>query len=361
MPSSPLAPGATIGILGTGQLGRMLAMAAARLGFRVETFGPEQDPPAAHAAAAHMSADYEDEGALGAFAQNVDVATYEFENIPTKTVSILKAAGVPVRPDERVLAVCQDRLEEKRYFEKAGVPTAPIWPVENAEDLAAAMREAAGPAILKTRRFGYDGKGQVRLKPGDDPKAAFEACGGVPSILEGFVDFDFEVSLIAARGLGGYAAFFDIPRNTHRDGILHQSHFPSGLPKEAVDIAHRTAKAILDDLSYVGVLTIEFFWSKASGLIANEMAPRVHNSGHWTVEACDTSQFEQHIRAVAGWPLGRPRRHSDGVMTNLIGAEAGDWPALSAEPGLALTLYGKGEARPGRKMGHTVVLTAQSP
>ncbi|MEM9421925.1 MAG: 5-(carboxyamino)imidazole ribonucleotide synthase [Pseudomonadota bacterium] len=357
MTLSPLPPGSTIGIVGAGQLGRMLGVAAARLGFRTVTFGPEVSPPAAQIASEHISASYDDEDALRAFANQVDVATYEFENIPVKTVSFLRSIGTPVRPDERVLAVCQDRLEEKRYFAEAGVPTASYWAIDDVSALASAMDDVPGSAILKTRRFGYDGKGQVRLKSGDDPRAAFTACGNVPCVLEGFVDFDYEVSLIAVRSVSGEIGFFDISRNTHRDGILYQSHFPSGLPAEAVRDAQKIARAILEDLSYVGVLTIEFFWSQSGCLVANEMAPRVHNSGHWTVEACDTDQFEQHIRAVVGWPLGGVRRHSDGVMTNLIGYEANEWKELAGTSGLALTLYGKSDARAGRKMGHTVLLT----
>ena len=351
---APLAPGATIGIVGTGQLGRMLALAAAKLGFRVRTFGPEEDPPAARVADSHTSARYEDVDTLTAFAKTIDVATYEFENIPPLTVRALMDAGVPVRPDDQVLSVCQDRLAEKTFLQDMGLATAAFFSVDKLSDIAPALAQTSGKAILKTRRFGYDGKGQARIDPGTDPAIAFEACGGQPCILEGLVSFDCEISQIAARGADGAKAFFDPACNSHRDGILRLSEVPSGVPHATIDQARVLTGALLDKLNYVGVMTVEFFWSTKQGLIANEIAPRVHNSGHWTVEACAVSQFEQHIRAVAGWPLGDGARHSDAEMHNLIGQDAEAWESLLTDPAVSLTLYGKREMRRGRKMGHWV-------
>ena len=350
-----LAPGATIGIVGTGQLGRMLAAAAAKLGFRVRTFGPEESPPAAQLASVHHQAEYLDREALEAFAREIDVATFEFENIPPETVQALAGFGVTVRPDDQVLAVCQDRLPEKNFLKEHGLATAPFAAVDDTASLKRAV-EAIGPrGILKTRRFGYDGKGQVRIGEGSDLDTAFAELGA-PSIYEGMVAFEAEVSLIAARGADGELAFFDMPLNHHRDGILRRSTVPADVALEA-QTAQAAVRRLLEALDYVGVMTVEFFWSAEEGLIANEIAPRVHNSGHWTHEACLVSQFEQHIRAVVGWPLGDPSRHSDAEMTNLIGEDAADWQGLAADRGLAVTLYGKREIRPGRKMGHTVRLS----
>ena len=331
----------------------MLAQAAADLGFRTHTYGPEEAPPAARVATRHTAGAYEDEAALARFAREIDAATYEWESVPPLTVRVL-ARHVPVRPDDKVLAVCQDRLAEKTFLQSLGIRTAPFAPVGRVSDGPGAVASVGGDAILKTRRFGYDGKGQVRLRPGDDPAVAFAQLGGAEAILEGFVAFDFEVSQIAARDVFGETAFYEPPRNEHRDGILHRSHVPSGLPRAAQDEARAIVADILEQLDYVGVLTAEFFWSQEAGLIANELAPRVHNSGHWTREACVTDQFEQHVRAVAGWPLGSTTRQLDAEMVNLIGAEADDWLALAQEEGARLTLYGKREARAGRKMGHVV-------
>jgi 5-(carboxyamino)imidazole ribonucleotide synthase len=349
--SAPLPPGSTIGIVGCGQLGRMLASAAARLGFETHTFGPEENPPAARVATRHMAADYADEDALGRFAQDVDVATYEFENIPQKAVRRLMR-DVPCRPGEAVLAVCQDRAQEKAFLKSLGIKTAPYALISGAPDLVGAVEAVGGNGIMKARRFGYDGKGQARLRPGADPGLIHRAIGEVPAILEGFLTFDFEISQIAARDVFGEKAFYEAPRNDHDAGILRRSTVPSGLPVAAQEEARRLTGLVMDELDYVGVMCLEFFWSAEDGLIANEIAPRVHNSGHWTHEACVTSQFEQHIRAVAGWPLGSTDRQLDAEMQNLLGEEANDWLALSQEPGARLTLYGKKEARGGRKMGH---------
>jgi 5-(carboxyamino)imidazole ribonucleotide synthase len=353
-----LEPGSTIGILGTGQLGRMLAGAAAKLGFRVEAYGPEISPPAAQLANEHHAADYTDIESLRAFAHRIDAATFEFENIPPETVRTLIEEGVPVRPDERILAVCQDRVPEKKFLREHGFATAPFADIQTAEDLEKAVAEIGPEGILKTRRFGYDGKGQVRIRPGMDLGAAFAELNA-PSIYEGLVEFDAEVSLIAARSVSGDIRFFDMPHNDHSGGILRISTVPANLPIEAEE-AKSSVCHLLEALDYVGVMTVEFFWSKSRGLIANEIAPRVHNSGHWTHEACAVSQFEQHIRAVAGWPLGDPVRHSDAVMANLIGMDAEEWAMLAEDPALAITLYGKSEARMGRKMGHTVKIFPKS-
>ena len=355
--SRALPPGSVIGILGTGQLGRMLAMAAARLGFRVITYGPEDHPPAAEVASGHMACAYDDVAALSEFASRIAVATYEFENIPPNAVKTIAGTGVPVRPNEKVLAVSQDRLVEKSFLIDRGVRTAPFYPVGRLSELNAALKALSGEGILKTRCFGYDGKGQVRIAAGDDPALAWEESGQLPAILEGLVLFDMEVSMLAARDVDGTVVSYDIPRNVHRDGILRESHVPAGLPHSVCVQAERITADIMEAVDYVGVMAVEFFWSDTDGLIANEIAPRVHNSGHWTQEACQVSQFEQHIRAVAGWPLGSASRHSNAVMTNLIGHDADGWEKLSRSPDLSVTFYGKSTVRSGRKMGHTVSLS----
>lgn len=351
----PLPPGATIGILGTGQLGRMLAGAAAKLGFRVATFGPESDPPAARVADCHHIADYNDHEALQRFAKTVDAATFEFENIAASTVKAVADAGTSVRPGPRVLAVCQDRVAEKDYLRSLGVATAPYKAIDGMKSLRAAVCDIGVPAILKSRRFGYDGKGQYRIESETDLEAALNAVGS-EGILEGFVRFEGEFSQIAGRGTDGSIVFFDCPENRHEGGILRESRIPCAAPDALVAQARTVTQSMLEDLDYTGVIAVEYFWSSDDGLIANEIAPRVHNSGHWTVEACRTSQFEVHIRAVAGWPLGDPSRHSDAVMTNLIGDETLEWQKLVGNPDLSVTLYGKRDCRPGRKMGHTTQL-----
>ena len=345
-----LAPGSTIGILGGGQLGRMLALAAGQLGLKCHIFAPEADSPAFHVSAAHTVADYGNEAALAEFAASIDVATYEFENVPVEAVRFLENRG-PVRPGAKALDVAQDRLKEKALARKLGARTAEFAAVNSLQDLAEAALAIGYPAILKTTRFGYDGKGQAKILGPGDLEAAWAAMKGSPSILESFVQFEREVSVIAARGIGGQTAAFDVTENVHRNHILHTSTVPasvsSGLADEAVSIARR----FLESLDYVGVLGVEFFVGKEA-IFVNEIAPRVHNSGHWTQDACTVSQFEQHIRAVAGWPLGSSVRHSDVVMTNLLGSDIDSWESLAREPGLAFHHYGKLEARTGRKMGH---------
>jgi len=351
MPSDALAPLSTIGILGGGQLGRMLASAAAELGFATHIYCPEADCPAAQVANALTIADYDDEAALSKFAKLIDVATYEFENVPDSAVSILENF-VPVRPGRKPLAVAQDRLTEKKFLNRIGVATAPFAKVDRAEDMAEAAELVGLPGILKTRRFGYDGKGQVKVDPQTDQSEAFKSIGAAPSILEGFVPFERELSVIIARGVNGDVGAFDAAENEHRNHILWRSHVPGAIPAAQSKKAGEIATAIIEALDYVGVLGVEFFALPGGELLVNEIAPRVHNSGHWTQDAAYVSQFEQHIRAVAGWPLGDPARHSDVVMENLIGDDAESWDLLASEPNTRIHMYGKAEARPGRKMGH---------
>ncbi|MEZ5673716.1 MAG: 5-(carboxyamino)imidazole ribonucleotide synthase [Thalassovita sp.] len=345
-----LLTGATIGILGGGQLGRMLSVAASRLGFKTHIFEPGANPPAADVAHAVTTAAYENEAALRAFAATVDVITYEFENIPTSALDLLETLK-PIRPNRKALAVSQDRLTEKAFLTDLGLKTAPFAAVDDAVDLAEAITEIGTPAILKTRRFGYDGKGQSRLKSAEDAETALADMAGAPAILEGFVNFTHEVSVIGTRGVDGEVACFDPGENVHRDGILHTTTVPANLTaSQKMDAVLLTAK-ILNALKYVGTMGVELFVTP-QGLIVNEIAPRVHNSGHWTQNGCAVDQFEQHIRAVAGWPLGDGKRHSDVVMENLIGDDMDRVPDIAKEPNAALHLYGKAETKPGRKMGH---------
>ncbi len=343
-----LPAGATIGILGGGQLGRMLSVAAARLGYRCHIFEPGKDAPAGQVAHRVTTAPYHDDDALLAFAGSVDVITYEFENIPTAALDLLEAHR-PIHPNRRALAVSQDRLAEKEFLTGLGLAIAPYAAVDGAGDLAGALAKTGTPAILKTRRFGYDGKGQARVQVPEDAEAALATLKGAPAIAEGFVDFASEISVIAARGRGGDIACYDPGQNVHREGILRTTTVPapSGHRSDAVLLAAR----ILEALDYVGVLGVELFVT-ARGLVVNEIAPRVHNSGHWTQNGCAVDQFEQHIRAITGWPLGDGKRHSDVTMENLIGDDIARLPTLAQEPQAAIHLYGKAEARPGRKMGH---------
>ena len=337
----------------------MLALAAARIGLKSHIYS-DTSGPAIDVAAAHTVAPYGDLAALGRFAAVIDAATYEFENVPVATARFL-AATVPVRPGARALEVAQDRLTEKLFINGLGIPVAPFSSVPDATALAVALSSWQAPAILKTRRLGYDGKGQVSLSPDSDARLAFEAIGRQPAVLEKRIEFEREISVLLVRGADGATDAYDVPANTHADGILDRSAVPSGLAPDATAIALGQARHIAEALDYVGLLTVEMFDLGADAplegrFIVNEIAPRVHNSGHWTIEACAISQFENHIRAVAGWPLGSCVRHADAEMRNLIGAEAQDWLRLAAEPGTALHLYGKGEARPGRKMGHVTRL-----
>ncbi|HRK24463.1 MAG TPA: 5-(carboxyamino)imidazole ribonucleotide synthase [Beijerinckiaceae bacterium] len=350
-----LVPRQTIGILGGGQLGRMAALAAAELGLRTLIYQPEREGPAFDVATECMTGDYEDAEALARFAARCDVITYEFENVPARTVEIL-APLKPVRPGARMLSISQDRLHEKTFMSDLGIETAPFWSVDSLTELEVAVLALGRPSVLKTRRFGYDGKGQVVIRPDTALPAAYDAIGGAPAILEGFVPFSAEVSVIAARGLDGTFAAYDVCENEHRNHILWQTNVPARISPETQARALDIARRIGDGLDAVGVFAVEMFLLRDGGserLIVNEIAPRVHNSGHWTIEGAETSQFEQHIRAIAGWPLGSVACTGASVtMQNLIGDEAGDWARLLAEPGAHLHLYGKSEPRPGRKMGH---------
>ena len=348
--TEPLAHGATIGILGGGQLGRMLAVAAARLGFRTHVYEPARHPPAADVAHMHTSAAYEDNDALYAFATSVDAITYEFENIPTLTIDALEDHA-PIYPGREALRISQDRLVEKAFLQGLGLNTAPYADVPDMTALGAALAKIGVPAILKTRRFGYDGKGQARQTAAQNAKAALAEMQGAPAILEGFVDFTHEVSVIVARGHDGSVACFDPGENVHADGILRTTTVPARLTAGQRTDAVLLAAQIVGALDYVGVMGVELFVT-AGGLIVNEIAPRVHNSGHWTQNGCAVDQFEQHIRAVAGWPLGDGQRHTDVVMENLIGDDMDRVPEIARETHAALHLYGKSERRPGRKMGH---------
>ena len=355
--TGPLPPNATIGIVGGGQLGRMSALAAARLGYRCHVLTPEADSPAGQVCAGVTLGDYEDPAALRAFADAVDVITFEFENVSAEGLELL-ASLKPVRPSPRVLRISQDRVAEKTFLnDTAGVATAPWRPVASLEALTAAVDALGLPAVLKTTRLGYDGKGQALLRTPDDLAPAFAALVPKPLVLEGFVDFAAEISVIVARGADGADAAFDAVQNRHRDHILDLTLAPapiaSDLAAEAVAIARRVAAA----LDLVGLLAVEMFIDAAGKVRVNEIAPRPHNSGHWTIDACPASQFELHVRAVAGLPLPPAIRHSDAAMKNLVGPEeAALWPTLLAAPGLIPHLYGKAEARPGRKMGHVTRL-----
>ena len=348
--TEPLKTGAVIGILGGGQLGRMLAVAASRLGLRSHVFEPGANPPAGQVTDRLTTASYDDAKALRAFADSVDVITYEFENIPTAALDLLESLR-PIRPNRRALAVSQDRLLEKDFLTGLGLTCAPYGAVNSSADLTAALARIGTPAILKTTRLGYDGKGQARLRTPEDAPAALAAMQGAAAVLEGFVDFSHEVSVIAARGLDGSVAAYDPGENVHKDGILATTTVPARLSAGQRSDAVLIAARILNALDYVGVMGVELFVTPA-GLIVNEIAPRVHNSGHWTQQGCAVDQFEQHIRAVAGWPLGDGGRYADVVMENLIGDDVDRIPEIARERGASLHLYGKAEARPGRKMGH---------
>ena len=345
--NEPLAPGAVIGILGGGQLGRMLSVAASRLGYRAHVYEPGA-APAGDVAHSLTNAPYEDEAALRAFAASVDVVTYEFENVPTSALDLIESLR-PIRPNRRALAVSQDRMTEKEFLNGIGLATAPWRNVETEADLPGAIAEIGRPSILKTRRLGYDGKGQVRI--GEGPAE----WTGAPSVLEGFVDFSAEISVIVARGADGQVAAFDPGLNVHQGGILRSTTVPSGQPGAILTDAVLLAARIVNALDYVGVMGVELFVTR-QGLIVNEIAPRVHNSGHWTQAGCAVDQFEQHIRAVAGLPLGDGQRYADVRMENLIGDDIDRLAELLRAPRTQVHLYGKAEARPGRKMGHVNIV-----
>ncbi len=342
--------GSVIGILGGGQLGRMLSVAAARLGFRCRIYEPGANPPAGQVADQVTTAGYEDREALLHFGESVNVVTYEFENVPAEALDVIGSAAL-IRPNRKALRISQDRLIEKDFLTGIGLEVANYAGVDDGSTLTQAISTVGTPAILKTRRFGYDGKGQVRFT---DPNLAVEALtelSGAPSILEACVDFSSEISVIAARSATGEVVCFDPGENVHRDGILRTTTVPAPITESVRADALAIAGTILDALDYTGVLGVELFVT-GDGLLVNEFAPRVHNSGHWTQNGCVVDQFEQHVRAIAGWPLGDARRHSDVVMENLIGDDVDRVPELVLDPTVALHLYGKAEIKPGRKMGH---------
>lgn len=351
-----LKPGATIGILGGGQLGRMLSVAASRLGYKTHIYEPSANPPAADVAHACTTASYDDHAALAAFAASVDVITYEFENVPTAALDLLEAAK-PIRPNRRALAISQERIAEKDFLTGLGLTCAPYRAVNSLTDLEAAIAEIGAPAILKTTRLGYDGKGQARIMAAGDADAAWAAIGGQPAILEGFVNFAHEFSVILCRGQDGSIVDWPVPVNLHKGGILATSTLPPpALVRAQAAEAVQLARTVAEKLGHIGVLTAEFFACK-DGPRFNEIAPRVHNSGHWTIEGSATSQFENHVRAVVGLPLRPTALMSSRIeMTNLIGDDVADWPRLMADPTAHVHLYGKAEARPGRKMGHVTRL-----
>jgi 5-(carboxyamino)imidazole ribonucleotide synthase len=358
-----LKPGDTIGILGGGQLGRMLAMAAARLGLRCQVFSPDPDSPAFDVVLNATCAEYADVEALELFAGDVDVITYEFENVPAASAMIL-AARRPVLPNRQILETTQDRLAEKDFVRQLGIGTADYADVSSAAALQAAIAKIGLPAVIKTRRFGYDGKGQAIIRKGDDPERIWEDLATRSAILEAFVPFEREISVIAARNAEGEVECFDVTENQHSGHILKTSRVPAmisdALAAQACDIAKRIANA----LNYIGVLAVEMFvvqGNEGPKILVNEIAPRVHNSGHWTLDGASISQFEQHIRAIAGWPLGKPVRHGPVTMTNLIGDDVNDYVRWLTVPGATVHLYGKGAPRPGRKMGHVTQVEAAPP
>jgi 5-(carboxyamino)imidazole ribonucleotide synthase len=345
---------ATIGILGGGQLGRMLAMAAARLGFKCHVLCPDPASPAFDVARRVTEADYTDKASLDRFANDVDVVTYEFENVPAETAAFL-AARKPVLPDPKILAITQDRLAEKNFVVSLGIPTAPYAGAASERELVQALSSVGYPAVLKTRRFGYDGKGQAMLHPGDDAIAAWKSLGRQPLIVEAYVPFQREISVVAARGRDGKIQCFDVAENEHSNHILKVSRVPADVTPAIAVEARRIAGQIAEAFDYVGVLAVEMFVvadGSNHSVMVNEIAPRVHNSGHWTLDGCSVSQFEQHIRAVAGWPLAAPLRHGRAEMVNLIGDEIASYRQWLDVPGACVHLYGKQTVRAGRKMGH---------
>ena len=356
-----LKPGDTIGILGGGQLGWMLAMAAARLGLRCQIFSPDPDSPAFDVVLNATCADYADVEALELFANDVDVITYEFENVPSAAALVLGARR-PVVPDRKILETTQDRLAEKDFVTRLGIGTADYADVSSASSLRAAIARIGLPAVLKTRRFGYDGKGQAIIRDGDNPDRVWADLGTKSAILEAFIPFEREISVIAARSSDGQVECFDVTENEHRDHILKISRAPAGISDALAAHARGIAERIATALNYVGVLAVEMFVVPAEGgpkVLVNEIAPRVHNSGHWTLDGASISQFEQHIRAIAGWPLGKPVRHGPVVMTNLIGEDILGYEQWLTVPGATVHLYGKGAPRPGRKMGHVTQVSSR--
>jgi 5-(carboxyamino)imidazole ribonucleotide synthase len=355
-----LPPGSIVGILCGGQLGRMLALAAARLGLKTHIYSDEPDVPAFDVSAFSTVGSFADEAALGDFAANVDVVTCEFENVPARALEIA-GKKAPVHPPAKAFAVAQDRLVEKDFMRGLGIPVADYADVHDERSLRDALLHVQLPAILKTRRFGYDGKGQALVRNESEALAALKELRGQPALIERLIAFEREISVLAVRGQDGALRFYDPVENVHQNGILAVSRAPARIHDDCAEEARRIAGTIAEALGHVGVLCVEMFQrEEAPRLLVNEIAPRVHNSGHWTIDACLVSQFENHIRAIAGWPLGETARHSDAVMTNLIGTDVDRWRELAGEEGVSVHLYGKAEARPGRKMGHTTRLLPKS-
>lgn len=348
----PLSLGSKIGILGDGQLGRMLSQAASRLGFKVVVYGPDAESPAASVSAVSKVARYTDEAALDRFAAASDVITFEFENVPVASLDYLVSKGAKVAPNARALGITQDRIREKRFARSVGIGTVDFYEINSLDDLEKAIAANGLPALLKTRREGYDGKGQVWIRAADEAKAAFDSLNGRPAILEAKADFQREVSVIAARGYDGTVRTYPVGENHHVGGILSTTLAPAVVSETLKARAETIAKKVLEGLDYVGVLGVELFVLEGDELILNEIAPRVHNTGHWTQDGCLCDQFEQHIRAVAGWPLGDTTARFQVEMTNLLGPDVLAWEALSRESDSRLYIYGKDDPRPGRKMGH---------
>ena len=358
----PILPGATIGVFGSGQLGRMMALAASAMGYRIHTFSPERDSPTGQVADREVVADYHDEDALRDFVQNVQVVTFEFENVPARVAEIAEAAGMPVRPGGHVLHTTQQRAREKQFLASAGLPVAPFGIVTSQAELETALTAIGVPAVLKTAAFGYDGKGQVRIDQASEATDAWSTLGGQPCVLEAFVSFQHELSVVAARGVDGSFVHYGALENIHRNHILDLTIAPARIPAEVADQAVELARAVLEKLDVVGVLCVEFFWADDGRLLINELAPRPHNSGHLTIEAAMTSQFEQQVRAICGLSLGMTTYLRPAAMVNLLGDVwrngEPDWAAACAIPGVKLHLYGKHSARPGRKMGHLTALAS---
>ena len=352
MPDFPLPPGSTIGILGGGQLGRMLVLAAARLGLRAVVLDPDAGCPASPVAVRTIATAYDDPEGLRALAEASDVVTFEFENVPAAAVTQLVDFGASVAPGARALAIAQDRVDEKTFLNKAHAPTTVFAAAATPRAIAEAVRRIGPPCLIKTRRDGYDGKGQTWIEHAADAAEAFERVGSKPVIVEAAVNFTRELSVIAARGRNGEIAHYPLSENHHENGILRRTHAPAEVADATTVQAEQIIARVLSGLDYVGVLAVELFELADGKLLVNEIAPRVHNSGHWTLDGCEVDQFEQHIRAVAGWPLGPTHALAQTEMINLIGDEADDWPRLIGDPTARIWLYGKDEARPGRKMGH---------
>lgn len=352
MADLPLKPGSTIGIVGGGQLGRMLALAAARLGFDTAVLERDADSPAGRVSAHTIVGGYTDRAALERLAAVADVVTYEFENVPAEAVLTLQALGIDAAPGAEALAVAQDRIAEKQFLNASGVATVAFASADSAAEAVAAAADMGAPVLMKTRREGYDGKGQRWVEHAPDAAAVFAALGGVPVILEAPADFTRELSIIAARGRDGAIAVYPLAENHHEGGILRRSLAPARVSARTAEQAEQIAARILKGLNYVGVIGVELFELGDGRLLVNEIAPRVHNTGHWTQDGCEVDQFEQHVRAVAGWPLGPTAAIAQVEMLNLLGDEADTWAKLAHEPESRLHLYGKREAKPGRKMGH---------